>query len=38
MVGRMFVGKAQIIVFDATRSAKKDIVCVKNVNVSIHEN
>jgi len=31
MVGRMFIGKAQIIVFDATRSAK-------NVNVSIGEN
>jgi hypothetical protein len=38
MVGRMFIGKAQIIVFDTTRSAEKDIMCVKNVNVSIGEN
>jgi hypothetical protein len=38
MVRRMFIGKAQIIVFDATRSAKKDIMRAKNINVSIGEN
>jgi len=38
MVRRMFVGKAQIMVFDTTRNAKQDITHAKNVNVSIGEN
>jgi hypothetical protein len=37
MVGRMFIGKAEIIVFNATRSAKKDIMRAKNINVLIGE-
>jgi hypothetical protein len=38
MVGRMFIGKAQIIIFDAKRSTVKDITHAKNDNVSIGEN